>query len=750
MPNFFDQFDSQAAPPPAAPPTGGGNFFDQFDSTTQPSPTASPAAPVASQAPGVAGQPQTPAGDSPGVLGVLSKIVPGIGIGKSIYDGATGAKRTEFPDAPEFAPAYMKATGGKLGEGTTAVERSAVTPDQQAQLDIIKKHVPGIQTKTDAHGNLMLRSPEMTDWAYLNKPGLSERDLDEFGTQTLATLPLLGMWGRGATTLARVGSAAGAAAGSSVTEDALATAAGSDQGISPENAAISAGLGAVTAPGVPSAIASGVARGTQAAVAPLANIVRGAVAPEAQAARNVVGALARDSGAPDTITGQQLDALTRNRLSTAEQVQDPRIMDAGGETTRALTRSAANVSPEARETVMDVIQPRYETQAHRSVEALRTIAGTPGNATAIQQGIETIADHVNPPLYRAAYQAGSQGITSPALARLAAAPAVDEAMERAGEQMANRQAIGRVQTAINGPNGHPTLEMWDQVTRSLSDEENVLRSRGRMEEAANIGGLRTAIQGELDNQVPEFRQARGAAATFFGASDALDAGRRVATGAFGAADARDTVGQRIGTGRWTPDQIDAARARMTPSEQRMFREGYVSSWVDKLNAAGDNRNVVSLLNGNPKVRDEMEAVLGPNRSRQLQAFMNAERMIDRVRGAVTGNSTTARQLAEIGLATTAGAAVNGFDPQDPTGWIVGFLTYKGLHRGMATVDRRVAEATARMLTADDPSVFQRGLSQLAHSPMLRSLQAADLALSRPARALAVKQLTPRDDKGAAQ
>lgn len=684
--------------------------------------------------------------ESGGIMGVLGKI-PGVGLAKSIYDAADGSKRTEFPDAPEFMPAYMKATGGKLGDGVTSINRSAVTPDPQAQLDIIKKNIPGVQTKTDAHGNIMLKSPEMSDFAYLNKPGLSGRDVDELGTQTLATLPLLGLWGRGATTLARVGTAAGASAGTSLTEDALATAAGSDQGISPENAAISAGAGAITAPGVPSAIVSGVARGTRAAVAPLANIVRGAVAPEAQAARNVVGALARDSGAPN-ITGPQLESLTRNRLATAQQVQDPRIMDAGGETTRALTRSAANNSPEARETVMDVIQPRFETQGARATDALRNIAGTPGNATAIQHGIETIADHVNPPLYRAAYRAGEHGITSPALTRLSAAPAVDEAMEQAAEQMANRQAIGRVQTAINGPNGHPTLEMWDQVTRSLSDEENVLRSRGRMEEAANVGGLRSAIQDELDQQIPEFRQARGTAATFFGASDALDAGRRVATGAFGAADARDTVGQRIATGRWTPDQIDAARARMTPSEQRMFREGYVSAWTDRLNKTGDNRNIVTLLNGNTAIRDEMEAVLGPNASRQMQAFMNAERMIDRVRSAVTGNSTTARQLAELGLATTAGSAVSGFNPTDPTGWIVGFLTYRGVHRGLASVDRRVAEATARMLTSDDPAILQRGLAQLAHSPMLRSLQAADLALSRPARALAVKEATPRDDNEA--
>jgi hypothetical protein len=408
------------------------------------------------------------------------------------------------------------------------------------------------------------------------------------------------------------------------------------------------------------------------------------------------------------------------------------------------------MSPVARETLMDVIQPRFETQSARTIQAIQQIAGSPNSATVVHEGIEALADRVNPQLYRQSYLQGSHGLTSTNLQRLAHAPAVEAAMQHAAVQMENRRAVGHLITNVNGPNGQPTLEMWDSVARRLSDQVSLLRSREQMTEAANLDNLRQAIQGELDRLVPAFQTARGVAANFFDASDAIDAGRRLANGAWSASDSRDRVGERIVTGRWNPDQIDRVRAQMTAREQHLFRTGYVSAWVERLNRAGDNRNVVSLINGNPQVRDEMEAVLGPNRARELTAFMNAERMIDRVRGAVSGNSTTARQLAEMGLAGAAGGAAGGFDPTDPTGYIVGFLTYKGLSRGGARVDRNVAEATARMLTSSDPAVFQRGLRQLAHSPMLRALQDADLAFSGVGRAAASRAITPEQREGEAE
>lgn len=173
---------------------------------------------------------------------------PDPGVWGTVKDAFTGSARTEFPDAPEFLPAYVSASGGKLGPELNAISGSAVTPDPMAQLDILKRNIPGLESKKDVHGNIMLKAPNMSDWAYLNKPGLSARDVDEFGTQTLATLPFAGLFGIGGSVPARIATGAVAGGGSSVALDAAAAAQGSEQGVDPLRAAISTGFGAAAGP----------------------------------------------------------------------------------------------------------------------------------------------------------------------------------------------------------------------------------------------------------------------------------------------------------------------------------------------------------------------------------------------------------------------------------------------------------------------------------------------------------------------
>jgi hypothetical protein len=159
-------------------------------------------------------------------------------------DAVTGSSRTEFPEASEFVPSYVEATK----KGDASLMGSAITPDPQAQLDILKNNIPGLESKTDAHGNIMLKTPGMDDFAYLNKPGLSGRDVDEFGTQTLAGLPFARLFGAGGNIPARIATGALAGGGMSVSQDVAAMAQGSEQGIDPVRAGISSGVGAVAGP----------------------------------------------------------------------------------------------------------------------------------------------------------------------------------------------------------------------------------------------------------------------------------------------------------------------------------------------------------------------------------------------------------------------------------------------------------------------------------------------------------------------
>jgi hypothetical protein len=193
----------------------------------------------------------SPARRKGSVQPIAPEEVPNPSLGQRARDLFTGELRTQYPDAPEFAVALDQAqrtgrnTGG-LGQRLNVRALSAVTPDPAAQVDIIRRSIPDLEQQTDAFGNVMLRAPSagVTDWAYLNQPGVSGRDVDEFMSGTVATLPLAPLFGVGSTVARRAAAGAAAGGGSSVVQDVAATAAGSNQGIDPIRATLSAIIGA--------------------------------------------------------------------------------------------------------------------------------------------------------------------------------------------------------------------------------------------------------------------------------------------------------------------------------------------------------------------------------------------------------------------------------------------------------------------------------------------------------------------------
>jgi hypothetical protein len=173
----------------------------------------------------------------------------------------TGEYTTEFPNAEEFASAFANRGGqtleqinrGEEGANLSGINVSAITSDPAAQLDILRRNVPGLEDRKDAYGNVMVRAPRLgvTEWTYLNRPGASAQDASEFGTQLVATLPFGGLFGRGTTIPRRILFGAAGGAGASVTTDLLAGAAGSEQGVDPYRAVVSGGVGGVLGPLTP-------------------------------------------------------------------------------------------------------------------------------------------------------------------------------------------------------------------------------------------------------------------------------------------------------------------------------------------------------------------------------------------------------------------------------------------------------------------------------------------------------------------
>ncbi|MCK1465776.1 hypothetical protein IVB34_47710 [Bradyrhizobium sp. 2] len=89
---------------------------------------------------------------------------------------------------------------------------------------------------------------------------------------------------------------------------------------------------------------------------------------------------------------------------------------------------------------------------------------------------------------------------------------------------------------------------------------------------------------------------------------------------------------------------------MTPQERQLFQDGFVSRFVETLNQVGDRRNILNQIASSPAAREKLNVALGPQRAAELEAGLRVEGIMDLARNAVQGNSTTARQLAELGLA----------------------------------------------------------------------------------------------------
>lgn len=485
------------------------------------------------------------------------------------------------------------------------------------------------------------------------------------------------------------------------------------RGMKPTDALTEAVMPGTISAAVPGlgALARGTAQAVGERVGPAINSIRN---PSGEAARRVGVAVNRDIAAnPQSIMNAADEAVAR-------QTGMPLInVDRGGETTRALARSVANQSPEARAIIDRTVEDRFTTQAPRAIAFLERLVGGRADDLALQQSMRTAARAANDPAYKAAYNSPqARAIWTPEIRNLMQAQPFRTAIEQAESTARNSAAVTGGKAVVNpfvfaadgsvtlrtmpdGSRALPNLEFWDVVQRNLRRQAEMAQRQGDNLLASQIGDMRRQLNTTLDEAVPQFRQARAGAASFFGAEDALDAGRKFAN---------------------QPRQIPEARQAFNAfndAEKKAFGVGYASELIDKVKASSDRRNIIQQVFGSPAAREMNELVFGPAKAKQLEAFVRVESLADQLRGAM-GNSTTARQLMELGI----GAGVGGMGGLGLSGgdWQTAF---KGAAIGTAgagariigqRVDAKVMEEIARLLTSDNPQALQRAVYNSAMSP----------------------------------
>ena len=414
-------------------------------------------------------------------------------------------------------------------------------------------------------------------------------------------------------------------------------------------------------------------------VAPVTETIKGAINPERAAARRIAGALEIDAG----------QGLDLSKVAQSNVKNPLAIADMGGDAVKNLARTSVNNSPEAANTLNNFIDQRFETQFPRIKES---IAASGISNTSKRDAIEQAAKAANKPIYDKAYAYSANGLWNEELAGLVNSPAVKSAISEAETRGANQAVIsgnkpvrnpfvtdaqGNVSLKVNkdGSTAYPNLQFWDVVKQNLDEKINVAKRQGG--DIRDLVGLKQKLVSELDRQNPYYAKARGTAQAFFGAENAVDAGAKF-------------VGSNL--------EIDEARKAlngMNKHERALFADGFATKLIDNLSGVRDRVNLVNKIYSSPKAREQITLALGKDKAAQIEAQLHVEAVMDGLRTAVQGNSTTAKQMAQMGLVGAGGAWLT--DKDVSAGGIVGAAA--GLAHGK--VDAQVSKQVAKLLISND-------------------------------------------------
>jgi hypothetical protein len=520
------------------------------------------------------------------------------------------------------------------------------------------------------------------------------------GALNAATLPA--RMGRGAALGSLVGGLSGVGGGETLEGRAAGGAIGSGVGL---------GIGAVAPP-----LIEGGAAAIRAAVSTPLSIARSALNPEA-AAERAIGRAYQNAVKTDPSASLRLDPTDLAPGSPA------RVVDTLGREGQSLARSAANLNPGARTTLDQTLEPRYEGQGERFKAWFNQSANFP-DAHAQQLALKQSAKAANDANYTAARSAGDHPVRSAELDRLLGSPVIQDAIKAAIQKGKDRAILeghggfnspytitqdGRL-VMNKGPNGVPTypnLQFWDYVRREVSNLADKAKKGGGGEDFGLYSGLAKQLNNALDKVVPSYAKARSVAAEFFGAENALEAGQKFVRENFSLAETR------------------AALAKMSPTERKLFQDGFVSRLVETLDTVPNRADVTNRIYNTPAAKEKIELVLGKQKALELEAMIRVENIMQQVQKAVAGNSTTVAQILGAGAAGGVGGQYLGYDPST-SGFVAALLA-----GGKKGVDYRVAERVAKLLVSDDPATLNRGIKMIAtNQTAMRMLRSADSAGAR--------------------
>lgn len=311
--------------------------------------------------------------------------------------------------------------------------------------------------------------------------------------------------------------------------------------------------------------------------------------------------------------------------------------DVLGETGRASVRKAANVSPEARETLETFGTARKGNQNVRLATDVQKAGGVPQGSRLTVEELQREAYKKAKPQIDAAYTAARKAgaeipfelfdniITTPV-----GAPAFREALDVVTSR------------AARNPSAGGNLAVLDEAKRLLDGKASAAFRSGDSAMgsvyAETAEALRSTIDDVLSKGGDQYAQARALRQAAYKAEEAFDIGEQLAQRNVPLNAAKIAKG------------VEAGNA---PNMAAAYAQTKAQRLLNNSNTEGALTEFVT-----PMGREATQAAVGKN-AKVIDAGVEREKIFNQFNKAL-GNSTTARQLIEAGGAGVAGAGVGGY------------------------------------------------------------------------------------------
>lgn len=471
------------------------------------------------------------------------------------------------------------------------------------------------------------------------------------------------------------GGAEGAAVGA-------AQAAGHDTDIG-QGAATGLAFGAA----VPAALGIGKTVGG-AVLKPVADAVRARVNPSGYGAGKIAERL---NNAGMTVE-QASNRAAREGLSLA---------DVGGSSTRDLLRTTTNIPGPARSRVASQLALRQLGQGDRLKNVVGKTLADPDGYLAAKDEIANTAKRLAAPLFREAEKTPIHFTKE--LEGIINTPAGRRALAKAEELAANEQVPFKQMFVNIADDGTATFKRvpdqraWQYIKTALDDmvdAETDSITKKVTNEGRIINNLKNRLLEQLDAQNPVYGKAR----KIWGGQQSLDKALEFGRGAMAQ----------------SPESVRRGLAAMGPAEKEAARAG-AAEWIrNSIDQAGFTNNAILKFFSNRQQVKNLRALF--DNDAQFKTFRQAifaEAKKRSTYDAVRGNSTTARQMADM---FETGGAAEGFNTAKTAvtqGIVPAALQFVGSRlRMLGGLTPQVADNIAKRLMTTSPEVRAQITSEL--------------------------------------